>query len=78
MGMLDALSLDQLRIFVAAADERSFSAAGRRLKRSQSSISAMICGLEDQLGLKLFNRSGHLPVLTVEGEKGSSRSPGRS
>jgi DNA-binding transcriptional LysR family regulator len=66
--MLDALSLDQLRIFVAAADERSFSAAGRRLKRAQSVISATIANLEDQLGLKLFARSGRLPVLTAEGE----------
>ena len=28
--MLDGVSLDQLRIFVAAADEGSFSAAARR------------------------------------------------
>jgi DNA-binding transcriptional LysR family regulator len=31
--MLDGVSLDQLRTFVAAVDEGSFSAAGRRLNR---------------------------------------------
>ena len=34
--MLDGVSLDQLRTFIAAADEGSFSAAGRRLRRAQS------------------------------------------
>jgi DNA-binding transcriptional LysR family regulator len=34
--MLDSVSLDQLRTFIAAADEGSFSAAGRRLRRAQS------------------------------------------
>jgi hypothetical protein len=28
--MLDGVSLDQLRTFIAVADEKSFSAAGRR------------------------------------------------
>jgi DNA-binding transcriptional LysR family regulator len=31
--MLDGLPLDQLRTFIAAVDEGSFSAAGRRLRR---------------------------------------------
>ena len=66
--MLDALSLDQLRAFLAAVDEGSFSAAGRKLSRAQSAISEMIAGLEDQIGVKLFDRSGRLPKLTAEGE----------
>jgi len=37
--MLDGVSLDQLRTFIAAADEGSFSAAGRRLRRAQSVVS---------------------------------------
>ena len=37
--MLDAVTLDHLRIFIAAADEGSFSAAGRRLRRAQSVVS---------------------------------------
>jgi DNA-binding transcriptional LysR family regulator len=65
--MLDGVSLDQLRTFIAAADERSFSAAGRRLRRAQSVVSQTLANLEGQLGVKLFDRSGHLPVLTDQG-----------
>jgi DNA-binding transcriptional LysR family regulator len=65
--MLDGVSLDQLRTFIAAADEGSFSAAGRRLHRAQSVVSQTLANLEGQLGVKLFDRSGHLPVLTDQG-----------
>ena len=37
--MLDGITLDQLRTFIAAVDEGSFSAAGRRLRRAQSVVS---------------------------------------
>jgi len=65
--MLDGVSLDQLRTFIAAADEGSFSAAGRRLRRAQSVVSQTLANLEGQLGVRLFDRSGHLPVLTEQG-----------
>jgi DNA-binding transcriptional LysR family regulator len=65
--MLDGVSLDQLRTFIAAADEGSFSAAGRRLHRAQSVVSQTLANLEGQLGVKLFDRRGHLPVLTDQG-----------
>jgi DNA-binding transcriptional LysR family regulator len=65
--MLDGVSLDQLRTFIAAADEGSFSAAGRRLRRAQSVVSQTLANLEGQLGVKLFDRCGHLPVLTDQG-----------
>jgi DNA-binding transcriptional LysR family regulator len=65
--MLDGVSLDQLRTFIAAADEGSFSAAGRRLRRAQSVVSQTLANLEGQLGVKLFDRRGHLPVLTDQG-----------
>jgi DNA-binding transcriptional LysR family regulator len=65
--MLDGVSLDQLRTFIAAADEGSFSAAGRRLRRTQSVVSQTLANLEGQLGVKLFDRRGHLPVLTDQG-----------
>jgi DNA-binding transcriptional LysR family regulator len=65
--MLDGVSLDQIRTFIAAADEGSFSAAGRRLRRTQSVVSQTLANLEGQLGVKLFDRSGHLPVLTDQG-----------
>jgi len=65
--MLDGVSLDQLRTFIAAADEGSFSAAGRRLRRAQSVVSQTLANLEGQLRVKLFDRSARYPVLTEQG-----------
>jgi DNA-binding transcriptional LysR family regulator len=65
--MLDGVSLDQLRTFIAAVDEGSFSAAGRRLRRAQSVVSQTMANLEGQLGVKLFERRGHVPALTDQG-----------
>jgi DNA-binding transcriptional LysR family regulator len=65
--MLDGVSLDQLRTFIAAVDEGSFSAAGRRLRRAQSVVSQTLANLEGQLGVKLFDRSARRPSLTVQG-----------
>ncbi|WP_269501526.1 LysR family transcriptional regulator [Burkholderia sp. IMCC1007] len=65
--MLDGVSLDQLRTFIAAADEGSFSAAGRRLRRAQSVVSQTLANLEGQIGVTLFDRSGRYPRLTAEG-----------
>lgn len=65
--MLDGVSLDQLRTFVAAADEGSFSAAARHLRRTQSAVSETMANLEAQLAVTLFDRSGRYPQLTTEG-----------
>ncbi len=65
--MIDALTLDQMRIFVAAVDAGSFSAAARRLGRVQSAISQSIAALESNLGVTLFDRSGKAPRLTPAG-----------
>jgi DNA-binding transcriptional LysR family regulator len=65
--MLDGVSLDQLRTFIAAVDEGSFSAAGRRLRRAQSVVSQTLANLEGQLGVKLFDRSAGRPLLTDQG-----------
>src|SRR5260370_14424340 len=65
--MLDAVSLDQLRTFIAAVDEGSFSAASRKLLRAQSVVSETISKLEEQIGLQLFDRSGRYPKLTAAG-----------
>src|SRR6202162_5331388 len=65
--MLDAVSLDQLRTFIAAVDEGSFSAASRKLLRAQSVVSETIGKLEEQIGVQLFDRSGRYPKLTSAG-----------
>ena len=49
--MLDAVSLDQLRTFIAAAEEGSFSAAGRKLRRAQSVVSQTLANLEGQIDM---------------------------
>jgi DNA-binding transcriptional LysR family regulator len=65
--MLDGVTLDQLRTFIAAADQGSFSAAGRKLKRAQSVVSQTLANLENQIGVTLFDRSGRYPRLTDAG-----------
>jgi DNA-binding transcriptional LysR family regulator len=65
--MIDGVSLDQLRTFIAAADAGSFSAAGRRLHRAQSVVSQTLANLEAGLGVSLFERTGRYPVLTAAG-----------
>lgn len=66
--MLDALTLDQMRAFVAVVDAGSFRAGANRLSRVQSAVSHAIGNLEAQLGVALFDRSGHRPALTPEGQ----------
>ncbi len=66
--MLDGVTLDQLRTFIAAVDAGSFSAAGRKLRRAQSVVSQTLANLEAQLGVKLFDRSARYPRLTEEGK----------
>jgi DNA-binding transcriptional LysR family regulator len=68
MDMIDGVTLDQLRTFIAAVDEGSFSAAGRKLRRAQSVVSQTLANLEAQLGVKLFDRSARYPRLTEEGQ----------
>jgi DNA-binding transcriptional LysR family regulator len=65
--VLDAVTLDQLRTFIAAAEEGSFSAAGRKLHRAQSVVSQTLANLETQLGVTLFDRSARYPTLTEAG-----------
>src|ERR1700680_2726075 len=65
--MLDGVPLDQLRTFIGAVDAGSFSAASRRLLRAQSVVSDTISNLEEQIGVRLFDRSGRYPKLSPEG-----------
>jgi Bacterial regulatory helix-turn-helix protein, lysR family len=65
--MLDAVTLDQTRVFVAVAEAGSFRAVAGRLSRAQSAISHSIGNLEGHLGVTLFDRLAHRPTLTPEG-----------
>jgi DNA-binding transcriptional LysR family regulator len=65
----EALTLDQLRLFLAVVDAGGFSAAARALRRAQSAVSYGVANLERQLGTTLFDRSGRKPVLTQAGDE---------
>jgi LysR family glycine cleavage system transcriptional activator len=60
-------SLDALRIFVVAARHLSFTEAADALNLTQSAISHRIRGLEDLLGVPLFNRLTKGLELTAQG-----------
>ena len=63
------LDWDKLRIFHTAAESGSFSHAAEKLNMSQSAVSRQISALEEDLGLKLFNRHARGLVLTEVGEQ---------
>lgn len=65
--MLGHWTLDQLRVLIAIEEAGSFSAAARRLRRSQSAISHAIQGLEASQGVQLFDRSTRTPRFTEAG-----------
>ena len=65
---MDAITLDQFRIFALITEYGSFSAVARKLNRGQSAITYTIKKLEDQTGLALFSRGAYRPVLTDAGK----------
>ncbi len=60
-------SPEALTAFAEAAILGSFSAAARKLGKSQSTVSSAIANLEIDLGLALFDRSSRKPTLTEGG-----------
>jgi DNA-binding transcriptional LysR family regulator len=61
------MDLRHLRAFVTVAELRSFSKAARRLHLSQPPLSRHIRQLEDEVGVKLFDRAAAGVELTREG-----------
>jgi LysR family cyn operon transcriptional activator len=62
------MNLRFLRTFVEIADNAGFARAAARLNVTQSAASRQIQALEDELGLRLFRRTGRSVRLTSEGE----------
>lgn len=69
MNALRTLDLDLLRCFVTIAELGSFTRAGERLGRTQSTVSLQVKRLEDQLGRALFARTPRSLALTEDGER---------
>ena len=61
--------LDLLKGFEAAARQLSFTKAGGELFLTQSAISRQVQALEEQLGVKLFQRRTRALLLTDEGQR---------
>jgi DNA-binding transcriptional LysR family regulator len=62
-------SPESLEAFLQAVETGSFSAAARKLKKSQSTISSAIANLEADLGVTLFDRHARQPTLTPHGQR---------
>ncbi len=62
-------TLEQLETFAVVAQTGSFSAAARKLGKTQSTVSVAIGNLEVDLKVELFDRSSKIPTLTAAGVK---------
>ncbi len=60
--------LSELKVFLAAAEELSFSRAAERLHLSQPAVSQNIQALERDFGVELFTRHGRSVRLTEAGQ----------
>lgn len=65
--MLDNVTINQLRAFVAVCDQGSFSGAARKLGRAQSAISHAVKALESAFDVELFERNARKAQLSAAG-----------
>lgn len=63
------LTIRQLEVFAMASRSPTFSEAAKRLGISQPSLSNTVAKIEEQLGLRLFDRTTRSMVLTPQGER---------
>src|ERR671937_1265879 len=61
------MDLQSLKIFLALAQERSFSRAAAKVHRTQPAVSQAVRRLENDLGEQLFDRSSKTGTLTEAG-----------
>ncbi|WP_445427887.1 LysR substrate-binding domain-containing protein [Alishewanella sp. HL-SH05] len=61
--------LDTMKAFVTVAELGSFTKAAEKLETSNQLVSKYVSQLEDQLGVRLFNRTTRRVHLTQEGEQ---------
>jgi DNA-binding transcriptional LysR family regulator len=63
------MELRHLRYFVAVAEELSFTKAARNLRLAQPSLTRQVRNLEDEIGVRLLDRSNNRVALTEEGRR---------
>ncbi|HVR49776.1 MAG TPA: LysR family transcriptional regulator [Pseudorhodoferax sp.] len=63
------LSLRQMRAFSVVARSASFTLAARQLHLTQSAVSMLVQQLEQELGVRLFDRTRHAVTLTEAGQQ---------
>src|SRR5437899_6725249 len=67
-GPCSSMDFDQLETFLEVARHASFSRAAEKRFRTQPAISSQIRGVEEEVGAKLFDRSGGKVSLTAAGK----------
>jgi len=65
----DAMEIYQLKTFVAVAAEGKLTRAAERVFTSPPAVSAQLKALEDELGVRLFDRTPRGMVLTTAGQR---------
>lgn len=63
------MTLQQLKYIITIANEGSLSKASEKEFISQPSMSAMLKELENEIGIKLFNRTNRGLVITAQGDE---------
>ena len=58
-----------MNVFVAVAEEQGFAATARRLHLSPPAVTRAVAALEDQLGVKLLNRTTRFVRVTEAGRR---------
>ncbi|WP_180356143.1 LysR family transcriptional regulator [Aliirhizobium smilacinae] len=69
METINDINLRLFQTFLVVASEGSFRLAGEKLKRAHSAVSVQIRQLEEQLQVKLFDRTTRSVKLTEEGAR---------
>lgn len=62
------VDLYPIQVFYAVATEKGFTRAAKKLFRTQPAVSLMVRRLEDELGVKLIDRTGRELLLTDAGK----------
>lgn len=62
------MNLYQLRYFLELAEKRQYTKAARQLNITQPSLSYAISQLENELGVKLFEKDGRTIASPIVGE----------